>query len=44
MTPFESQLGRRAGLGLALVLLLVGCSGLTSQVSQTFAQGPPGPA
>ena len=31
MTPSERQLGRRSALGLALILLLAGCSGLRSQ-------------
>jgi Tfp pilus assembly protein PilF len=32
----ERQLGRRAALGLALLLLFTGCSGLRSQVSQQW--------
>ena len=32
----ERQLGRRAALGLALLLLVAGCSGLRSQVSQQW--------
>jgi tetratricopeptide (TPR) repeat protein len=38
MTPSERQLGRRSALGLALILLLAGCSGLRSQVSQQWTQ------
>jgi len=38
MTLLEHKLGRMIALGVALVLLLVGCSGLTSQVSERFTQ------
>jgi len=38
MKPSERQPGRRFVLGLALILLLAGCSGLRSQVSQQWTQ------
>jgi tetratricopeptide (TPR) repeat protein len=38
MTPFAPQLDRIVALGVALVLLVAGCGGLRSQVSQQFTQ------
>ena len=38
MIPCERQVGRWAAVGLALLLLLAGCSGLRSQVSQQWTQ------
>jgi len=37
--PFARLLGPVVGLGLALALLLSGCSGMMSQVSEKFEQG-----
>jgi tetratricopeptide (TPR) repeat protein len=36
MTPSERQLGRRSALGLALIVLLAGCSGLSQQWTQAW--------
>ncbi len=38
MTPFARQLHRRGAPGVALLLLVAGCGGLRSQVSQEFTQ------
>ena len=38
MTPFTRQRSRGVALGVTLGLLLAGCSGLRSQVSQEFTQ------
>ena len=38
MTPVEHKRGRMVALGVALVLLCAGCSGLTSQASERFTQ------
>ncbi len=38
MTPDTRQVGRRGALGLTLILLLAGCSGVRSQVAQEWTQ------